>query len=29
MAEADLFGEQVCDKLIGRIKRIVGYMPNF
>jgi abequosyltransferase len=24
-----LFGEQVCDKLIGRIKRIVGYTPNF
>jgi abequosyltransferase len=24
-----LFGEQVCDKLIGRIKRIVGHTPNF
>ena len=24
-----LFGEQVCDKLIGRIKRAVGYTPNF
>ena len=24
-----LFGEQVCDKLIGRIKRIVGYTPKF
>jgi abequosyltransferase len=24
-----LFGEQVCDKLISRIKRIVGYTPNF
>lgn len=24
-----LFGEQVCDKLIGRIKRAVGHAPNF
>lgn len=24
-----LFGEQVCDKLIGRIKRTVGHTPNF
>lgn len=24
-----LFGEKVCDQLIGRIKRIVGHTPNF
>ena len=24
-----LFGEQVCDRLIARIKRIVGHTPNF
>ena len=24
-----LFGEQVCDRLIGRIKRAVGHTPNF
>ncbi|MBU3917551.1 glycosyltransferase [bacterium] len=24
-----LFGEKVCDNLIGRLKRIVGYTPNF
>jgi hypothetical protein len=24
-----LFGEKVCDQLIGRIKRVVGHTPNF
>ena len=24
-----LFGEQVCDRLIARIKRVVGHTPNF